>query len=125
MEYQGFQGGSGFGDEPGEPRTPPPSGKKDFEEKLDEVAEKVSKTVSEGVRRLEEAAENIKQRPEISQGRVKRFLASSMGGLVVTIIGVLWFFNAVGLFRSWVIGLIVTGIGIYMIYRFRSDEPKA
>lgn len=95
-----------------------------MEAKLDEVADRVSRTVSEGVKRVEEVAANIKQRPEFSQGRVKRFFTSPLGGLVVTIIGVLWFFNAVGLFRSWIVALIVTGIGIYMIYRFRSEDPK-
>jgi hypothetical protein len=124
MEYQGFQGGSGFRDEPRDPHTPPQGGKRDFEEKLEEVAERVSKTVSEGVKRLEEAAANIGQCPEFSEGRVKRFFTSSLGGLVVTIIGILWFFNAVGLFQNWVVALIVTGIGIYMIFRFRSDAPK-
>lgn len=124
MEYQGYQGGSGFREEPTEPRTPPPSGKRDFEAKLDEVAERVSQTVSDGVKRLEEAAERVKQSPEFSQGRAKKFFTSPLGGLVVTIIGVLWFFNAVGLFQSWPVALVVIGVGIYMIYRFRSDEPK-
>jgi hypothetical protein len=124
MEHEGFQGGSDFsGQEARGPGDPSPGGKKEFESKLDEVADRVSRTVSEGVKRLEEAASHIEQRPEISEGRVKKFFTSPMGGLVVTMIGVLWFFNAVGLFRSWIVALIVTGIGIYMIYRFRSDEP--
>lgn len=133
MEHEGYQGGSDFrrhepggpheAGGPGGPGMPPPGGKKDFESRLDEIADRVSKTVSEGVKRLEEAASHV-EHPEISEGRVKRFFTSPMGGLVITAIGILWFFNAVGLFRSWILGLIVAGIGIYMIYRFRSDEPK-
>jgi hypothetical protein len=106
------------------PSGPPPGAKKDFEEKLDDVAEKVSQTVSEGVKRLEEAASKIKDRPEFTEGRVKTFFTSPMGGVVVTLIGVLWFFNAVGLFKNWVLALVVMGVGIYMIYRFKSEDPK-
>ena len=105
------------------PETPP-GARPQFEEKLDEIAEKVSQSVSEGVKRLEDAASRIKERPEFYEGKTRSFFASPLGGIVVTLIGILWFFNAVGLFRNWVIALVVTGVGIWMIYRFRPDKPR-
>ena len=108
--------------DPREP-GPAPGEKKGFEEKLDEMADKVSQTVSEGVKRLEETVKTIKGRPELSEGRLKTFFTSPLGGLIVVIIGVLWFFNAVGLFENKVLPVILIAIGIYMIFKFKSDQP--
>jgi uncharacterized membrane protein len=107
-----------------EPREPgaPPGGKKNFEEKLDEIADEVSKTVSEGVKRLEETVSNLKDRPEVSESKIRTFFTSPMGGLVVVVIGVLWFFNAVGLFDNKVLPVILIAVGIYMIFKFKSDR---
>lgn len=102
----------------------PPGGKKDFEEKLDQIADEVSKTVSDGVKRVEETVSNIKTRPEISEGRIKTFFTSPMGGLVVLVIGLLWFFNAVGLFDNKVLPVILIAVGIYMMVKFSSDRPE-
>ncbi len=118
MEERDYENSEGRG-----PETPP-GARLHFEEKLDEIAEKVSQTVSDGVKRLEDAASRIKERPEFFESKTKNFFKSPMGGIVVTIIGVLWFFNAVGLFKNWVLALVVTGAGIYMIYRFKSDQPR-
>lgn len=118
MEYNNPEG---YGSR--DPSTPPGE-KKDFEEKLDEIADEVSKTVSEGVKRLEETVSSIKERPEISEGKVKSFFTSPMGGLVVLVIGLLWFFNAVGLFDNKVLPVILIAIGIYMMVKFNSDRPE-
>ena len=117
------QEGSHGSQEPGAP-GPPPGARRDFEEKLDDIASKVSQTVSEGVKRLEEAASRIKERPEFYELKSKDFFSSPMGGVVVTIIGILWFFNAVGFFKNWVLALMVTAIGVYMIYKSKSREPR-
>jgi uncharacterized membrane protein len=117
MEYNDYEG---YGTR--DPGTPP-GGKKNFEEKLDEIADEVSKTVSEGVKRLEETVSSIKERPEISESKIRTFFTSPMGGLVVLIIGVLWFFNAVGLFDNKVLPVILIAVGIYMIFKFKSDHP--
>jgi len=118
MEYNSSEG---YGTR--DPGTPP-GGKKDFEEKLDEIADEVSKTVSEGVKRLEETVSTIKGRPEISEGKIKAFFTSPMGGLVVLVIGVLWFFNAVGLFDNKVLPVILIAVGVYMMVKFNSDRPE-
>jgi hypothetical protein len=111
------------GYEPREP-GPPPGARREFEEKLDEIADKVSQTVSDGVKRLEDTVSNIQARPEINESKIKSIFTSPMGGLIVVIIGVLWFFNAVGLFDNKVLPVILIAVGIYMIAKFNSDRPR-
>jgi len=109
--------------EPREP-GPGPEGKKDFEQKLDEVADKVSQTVSEGVRRLEDTVSSIKSRPEVSESKIRDLFTSPLGGLIVLAIGLLWFFNAVGLFDNKVLPVILIAVGIYMMVKFNSSDPR-
>jgi hypothetical protein len=61
--------------EPREP-GPGPEGRKDFEQKLDEVADKVSQTVSDGVSRLEETVSSMQKRPEVSESKIRDLFTS-------------------------------------------------
>ena len=109
--------------EPREP-GPGPEGKKDFEQKLDEVADKVSQTVSEGVRRLEDTVSSMQKRPEVSESKIRDLFSSPLGGLIVIAAGLLWFFNAVGLFDNKVLPVILIAVGIYMMVKANSNEPR-
>jgi hypothetical protein len=98
--------------------SPPP--KKGMEEKLDEVADKFSKTMSEGVKRMESAFQNIRD-DAATRGKIKGFFTSSTGGAVLIVVGVLWFFYAVGLFNQPVFPIILIVIGVYLMLRYKSD----
>ena len=91
--------------------------KKGFEEKLDEVADKLSNTMSDGVKRLESTFENIKDHPENTKGKVKNFFKTSTGGTVVLINGILRLFLSQGWLNIPLFPIIVIGIGIYLMYR--------
>ncbi|UCH84810.1 MAG: hypothetical protein JSW50_03730 [Candidatus Latescibacterota bacterium] len=101
-----------------ESTSPPP--KKGIEEKMDEVADKFSKTMSEGVKRMETAFQNVKDDAE-TRKKVKGFFTSSTGGAVLVVVGVLWFFYAVGLFNQPIFPIILIVIGAYLMFRYKSD----
>ena len=109
--------------EPREP-GPGPGGKKDFEDKLDEIADKVSQTVSDGVRRLEDTVSNMQKQPEVSEGKIRDLFSSPLGGLIVIAAGLLWFFNAVGLFDNKILPVILIAVGIYMMVRANSSGAR-
>jgi len=101
-----------------ESTSPPP--KKGIEEKMDEIADKFSKTMSEGVKRMETAFQNVKDDAE-TRKKVKGFFTSSTGGAVLIVVGVLWFFYAVGLFNKPLFPIILIVIGAYLMFRYKSD----
>jgi hypothetical protein len=104
-----------------EDTAPKESAKKRLEDRLDDVVDKFSKTMSDGVKRLESVFEDIKERPEVSKGKIKGFFRSSTGGSVLVIIGVVWLFYAIGLLGNPIFPIILIVIGIYLMQRYKSD----
>jgi len=98
--------------------SPPP--KKGLEEKMDEVADKFSKTVSDGVKRMEAAFQNVKTDAE-TRGKVKGFFTSSTGGVVLIIFGIVWLLHTLGFFAQPVLPIILIVIGVYLMLRYKSD----
>lgn len=95
--------------------------KKGFEDKLDEMADKFSETMSEGVKQLEGAFANIKDHPEDTKGKVKNFFKTSTGGTVILIIGILWLFLSQGWLSNAFFPIVVIGIGIYLMVRYKTN----
>jgi len=95
--------------------------KKGFDEKLDEIADKFSKSMSEGVKRLEGAFDNIKEHPEMTKGKMTNFFKTSTGGTVVLIIGILWLFHSLGWFSNAFFPIVVIGLGIYLMVRYKTQ----
>lgn len=106
--------------EPGPEGGPSAKPKKGMEEKLDEIADRFSKTMSEGIKRMESAFQTIRTDAE-TRGKIKGFFRSSTGGAVLIVIGVLWFFYTVGLFDQPIFPLIVILIGVYLMFRYKSE----
>ena len=101
--------------------------KRNVEEKLDDIAERFSKVMTDGVRRMEEAFDrglkNVEADPTFGERttRVKHFFKSSTGGAVLIIVGIVWFFYATGLLDMWIFPLLVIVIGFYLMQRYRSQ----
>ena len=102
-----------------------PTGKRHVEDRLDDVAERFSSVMSEGVKRMEDAFDKgmkaVKANPNLSGGNLKGFFLSSTGGTVLIIFGVIWFLFVVGLFTHWVFPMLVIAIGAYLMYRYRAE----
>ena len=98
--------------------------KRNVEEKLDDFADRFSKSMSEGVRRMEDAFDkgfqSFKDNPNISSGKVKGFFSSSSGGIFLVVVGFAWFFYAVGLFDNPIFPILMIVLGFFLMYKNRS-----
>lgn len=109
------------------PKEEPSTGesKQSVEDKLDGFADRFSKAMTDGVKRMEDAfdrgMQSLKDHPDITSGRVKGFFTSSTGGAVLVIVGFVWFFYAVGLLGQPIFPILVIILGIYLMYRYRSE----
>ena len=108
------------GAEPMEPGGTP-GAKKRLEEKIDDVADKFAKTMSDGVKRIESVLEDIKNRPDMPRGKIKGFFTSSTGGTVLLIVGIVWLLFTLGWFEWKGFPIILIAAGIYLMVRYKSD----
>lgn len=99
--------------------------KKGLEDKLDDFADKFSHAMSEGVKRMESAfdksVKGITENPDLSRGRIKGFFSSSAGGGILIIVGIVWFFYAIGLLSNPVFPALLIVVGFYIIHRSKKD----
>jgi hypothetical protein len=101
--------------------------KKNVEEKLDDMAERFSRTMTDGVKRVEAAFEkgmqNIRNNPDLDEKRtrVKGFFTSSTGGLVLIVVGLVWFFSIVGWLHSPIFPILLIVGGFYLWQKYRND----
>ena len=97
---------------------------KGFEKKLDEVTEKISSTVSEGVKRVEETFEKSRQSLEEDPektSRWKHLAISPSGGMIIVLVGFLWLLYTFGVFQHKILPILLIGIGLYLIFRKRPE----
>jgi hypothetical protein len=64
---------------------------------------------------------SIKDKPEHTSGRVKGFFRSSTGGAALIIVGFVWFFYAVGLLENPYLPIFMIILGVYLMYRYRTQ----
>ena len=100
---------------------------KNVEDKLDDLATRFSKAMTDGVKRMEQAfergMENVKSNQNIGAQttRVKSFFKSSTGGAILIVIGFVWFFYAVGLLDNPIFPIIVIVLGFYLMQRYKNQ----
>ncbi|MCZ6765829.1 MAG: hypothetical protein O7D32_02740 [bacterium] len=108
-----------------EPKAEPSKSKPQVEDRLDHFADRFSRAMSDGVKKMEDAFEkgmnNIKSNPKFQEGRLRGFFTSSSGGAILVIVGVVWFAYAVGLLSNWIIPLLIIALGAYLMHRYKSD----
>lgn len=97
---------------------------KGFEEKLDSAADKFTKTISEGIKRIEDSFEqskkNIKDSTTISE-KYKGIFNYPTGGFLLLVVGFVWLMYAVGFFDQVVFPIILMIIGLYMMLKKRNN----
>jgi len=96
--------------------------RREFEEKLDGYAEKFSRAVSDGVKKLEEAFDkgksNLRADLETKEEN-KRISGSPRMGLILVIVGILWLLFTMGVLRQPIFPILVIILGAYFLIRRR------
>ncbi len=108
-----------------EPAADASTSKKNVEDRLDDIANRFSRAMSEGVKRMEGAFDkgikSVRENPELSKAKIKGFFGSSTGGGILVIVGFVWLFYAIGLLDQPVFPILLIALGFYVLYRNRKD----
>lgn len=95
---------------------------KEFESKMDQTARRLTDTVTEGVKKIEEAFEkgkgNVREDIKGSEG-MKNLKGSPRMGLLLLGLGFAWFLNTVGVANHWAFPITLMIAGLYFILRNR------
>ncbi len=97
---------------------------KGFDKKLDEVAEKFSKAMNDGVKRMEEAFQKGKesfQQHHVATDRWKHHALSPTGGFIIVGVGIVWLLYTLGVFSHPVFPILVIVLGLFLIFRRRPE----
>ena len=101
------------------------SSKRNVEDRLDDIANRFSRAMSECVKRMEGAFDkgikSVRENPELSKAKIKGFFGSSTGGGILLIVGFVWLFYAIGLLDQPVFPILLIALGFYVLYRNRKD----
>ena len=93
---------------------------KEFEERLDGYAEKMSQTAADGVKKVEEAFDKGKQNlREDMDTDESRFRGSPRMGALLLAAGIIWLLAVLLPGSGWLFPVIVIGGGIYLMIRNR------
>lgn len=93
---------------------------KEFEERLDRLADKISKTVTDGVRRVEDAFEKDKANPDSGAGEpgsTRSRLGSPKAGVILLVLGLVWLLNSFDFFDHRIFPVLMIIAGIYLVIR--------
>jgi hypothetical protein len=95
--------------------------RKDFEERMDGYAERMSRVVSDGVRKLEDAFDrgksNLKQ--DIESDERRRLAGSPRLGIILLAAGLVWLLYTLGVLRQPIFPVLMIILGIYFLLRNR------
>jgi len=95
---------------------------KEFDSKMDQTARRLTDTVTDGVKRIEEAfekgKENVREDIKGSEG-MQNLKGSPRMGLLLLGLGFAWFLNTVGVANHWAFPIILMAAGLYFVLRNR------
>jgi len=100
---------------------------KEFENRLDGFADKISGAVSEGVKRIEGAFDKGKENlgnDTRDFARLRQFRGSPRTGAVLIALGIAWLLYTVGVFNHPVFPVLLIVIGVYFVVRDRQRPPE-
>ena len=99
--------------------------KKGAEDKLDDMADKFSHAMSEGVKKMEDAFDrasaSIKDNPPVTTDKIKGFFSTASGAGVLIIVGLIWFLYTIDFFSTWIFPILLTAFGVFLLYRQKRD----
>lgn len=119
----GTGSGAGTGTGPGE-HTGSARDRKEFEERLDRFADRMSGAMSDGVKKLEQAfekgRENVREDGE-SRGR---FSGSPRMGMILVGVGIVWLLYSLGVLRQPIFPILLIVLGVYFLLRDRGERDE-
>jgi hypothetical protein len=93
---------------------------KEFEDRLDGYAERLSKTVSDGVKKVEDAFDRGKENLRTDmETEGTRFRGSPRMGAVLVAAGLVWLLAVMLPGSGWLFPVIVIAAGVYLLIRNR------
>jgi hypothetical protein len=96
------------------------SDSKEFEDRLDSFADKFSKTMSDGVKKLEDAFDKGKDNLRQDMGSEhKRLSGSPRMGAILLGLGLVWLLHTLGALDHVIFPILVIVLGIYFLLRNR------
>jgi len=108
-------------DAPGQGSSSEGAKRREFEERMDSYADRFSRAVSDGVKRLEDAFErgktNFKQ--DIESEDRHRLAGSPRLGFVLLGLGLVWLLYTLGVLRQPIFPVLMIILGIYFLLRNR------
>lgn len=112
----GTRGGTGPSEHAGSARD-----RKEIEDRLDGFADKFSRAMSDGVKKLEDAfdkgKDNLRQDMETREGR--RLSGSPRLGALLLGLGIVWLLYSLGVLRQPIFPVILIVLGVYFLLRNR------
>jgi hypothetical protein len=96
--------------------------RKEFEERLDHFADRLSGAMSDGVRRLEEAFDKGKQNVREDRNSKGRFSGSPRMGMILVGLGIVWLLYSLGVLRQPIFPILLIVLGVYFLLRDRGDR---
>lgn len=94
--------------------------RKEFEERLDGLADKFSRVMSDGVKKLEDAFDKGKANlREDMASKERRLPGSPRMGAILLGIGFVWFLFAVGALDEWIFPVLMMALGGFFLIRSR------
>lgn len=95
--------------------------RKEFEERMDGYAERFSRIVSDGVKKLEDAFDRGKTnfKDDIESEERHRLAGSPRLGLVLLGLGLVWLLYTLGVLRQPIFPVLMIVLGIYFLLRNR------
>jgi hypothetical protein len=108
------QGGVGGPHGAGEARD-----RKDFESRMDGYAERFSRVVSDGVKKLEDAFDKGKAnlKDDIESNERRRLAGSPRLGIILLGAGLVWLLYTLGVLRQPIFPVLMVILGIYFLLR--------
>jgi hypothetical protein len=97
-----------------------PKDRREFEDRLDRFADRFSKAMSDGVKKLEDTFDKGKANlHEDMESRESRMSGSPRMGAILVGIGFVWFLFAVGALDEWIFPVLMIALGVFFLIRNR------
>jgi len=95
--------------------------RREFEDKLDGLADKFSKTMSDGVKKLEDAFDKGKGnlRADMESEENKKISGSPRMGAILLGLGLVWLLYAMGVLSQPIFPILLIILGVYFLVRAR------